>query len=58
MEDPIYEGDFQMKHVWTIIGVVDVPLSFKWYQLLLGQPETAPAHDYWGQVLDSDGSRT
>jgi len=47
-----------MKHVWTIIGVVDVPLSFKWYQLLLGQPETAPAHDYWGQVLDSDGSRT
>jgi catechol 2,3-dioxygenase-like lactoylglutathione lyase family enzyme len=45
-----------MKHIWTIIGVVDVQLSFKWYQLLLGQPETAPAHDYWGQIRDSDGT--
>jgi catechol 2,3-dioxygenase-like lactoylglutathione lyase family enzyme len=45
-----------MKHIWTIIGVVDVQLSFKWYQLLLGQPETTPAHDYWGQIRDSDGT--
>jgi catechol 2,3-dioxygenase-like lactoylglutathione lyase family enzyme len=30
--------------------------SFKWYQSLLGLPETAPAHDYFGQILDSDGT--
>jgi hypothetical protein len=39
-----------------IIGVADVPQSFKWYQSLLGLPETAPAHDYFGQILDSDGT--
>src|SRR3954466_7577250 len=45
-----------MKRTWTIIGVADVPHSFKWYQSLLGLPETAPAHDYFGQILDSDGT--
>jgi catechol 2,3-dioxygenase-like lactoylglutathione lyase family enzyme len=45
-----------MKRTWTIIGVADVLSSFKWYQSLLGLPETAPAHDYFGQVLDSDGT--
>ena len=45
-----------MKRTWTIIGVADVPASFKWYQSLLGAPETAPAHDYFGQILDSDGT--
>jgi len=45
-----------MKRIWTIIGVKDVPASFKWYQSLFGQPETPPGHDYWGQVLDTDGS--
>ena len=45
-----------MKRIWTIIGVKDVPGSFKWYQSLFGQPEMAPAHDYWGQILDSDGT--
>jgi catechol 2,3-dioxygenase-like lactoylglutathione lyase family enzyme len=45
-----------MKRTWTIIGVKDVPGSFKWYQSLLGRPEAAPAHDYWGQVCDSDGT--
>jgi catechol 2,3-dioxygenase-like lactoylglutathione lyase family enzyme len=45
-----------MKRTWTIIGVRDVPLSFKWYQSLFGQPETAPGHSYWGQLLDSDGT--
>ena len=45
-----------MKRTWTIIGVADVPQSFKWYQSLLGLPETAPAHDYFGQILDSDGT--
>ncbi len=45
-----------MKRTWTIIGVRDVPLSFKWYQTLFGQPETAPGHDFWGQIRDSDGT--
>src|SRR4051812_36980441 len=45
-----------MKRTWTIIGVADVPQSFQWYQSLLGLPETAPAHDYFGQILDSDGT--
>ena len=45
-----------MKRTWTIIGVRDVPGSFKWYQSLFGQPETAPGHDYWGQICDSDGT--
>lgn len=30
--------------------------SFNWYQSLFGQPETAPAHDYFGQICDSDGT--
>ena len=30
--------------------------SFKWYQSLLGLPETTPAHDDFGQILDSDGT--
>jgi catechol 2,3-dioxygenase-like lactoylglutathione lyase family enzyme len=45
-----------MKRTWTIIGVRDVARSFKWYQALLGRPEAAPAHDYWGQIRDSDGT--
>jgi hypothetical protein len=32
-----------MKRTWTIIGVGDVPGSFKWYQALFGQPTTLPA---------------
>src|SRR6201984_674763 len=44
-----------MKRTWTIIGVGDVARSFKWYQSLFGQPETRPAHDDFGQILDSDG---
>jgi hypothetical protein len=39
-----------MKRTWTIIGVADVPESCKWYQSLLGLPETAPAHDDFGQM--------
>ena len=46
----------RMKRIWTIIGVGDVTRSFKWYQSLLGLPESAPAHDYFGQILDSDGT--
>jgi catechol 2,3-dioxygenase-like lactoylglutathione lyase family enzyme len=45
-----------MKRTWTIIGVKYVPVSFKWYQSLFGQPEAAPAHDYFGQILDTDGT--
>jgi catechol 2,3-dioxygenase-like lactoylglutathione lyase family enzyme len=45
-----------MKRTWTIIGVKDGAASFKWYQSLLGLPESTPAHDYWGQLLDSDGT--
>ena len=45
-----------MKRTWTIIGVSDVARSFKWYQSLFGQPETQPAHDYFGQILDEDGT--
>ena len=45
-----------MKRTWTIIAVADVAQSFKWYLSLLGLPETAPAHDDFGQILDSDGT--
>jgi catechol 2,3-dioxygenase-like lactoylglutathione lyase family enzyme len=45
-----------MKRTWTIIGVNDVPASLRWYQSLFGQPETPPAHTYFGQLLDSDGT--
>lgn len=45
-----------MKRIWTIIGVRDVASSFRWYQSLFGQPETAPAHVDFGQILDSDGT--
>jgi catechol 2,3-dioxygenase-like lactoylglutathione lyase family enzyme len=45
-----------MRRLWTIIGVSDVAASCKWYQSLLGLPETAPAHTYFGQVLDTDGT--
>ena len=45
-----------MKRTWTIIGVGDVAGSLKWYQALFGQPTTLPAHTYFGQILDSDGT--
>jgi catechol 2,3-dioxygenase-like lactoylglutathione lyase family enzyme len=45
-----------MKRIWTIIGVADVPRSFAWYQSLLGLPATAPGHDYFGQIVDTDGT--
>jgi catechol 2,3-dioxygenase-like lactoylglutathione lyase family enzyme len=44
------------RRTWTIIGVADVLTSFEWYQSLLGLAETAPAHDDFGQILDSDGT--
>ncbi len=45
-----------MKRTWTIIGVADVPHSFSWYLDLLGLPKAEPAHDYFGQILDADGT--
>jgi catechol 2,3-dioxygenase-like lactoylglutathione lyase family enzyme len=45
-----------MKRTWTIIGVRDVPASCKWYQSLFGQRQTPPAHDHFGQILDTDGT--
>jgi len=45
-----------MKRTWTIIGVADVARSFRWYQALFGQAQTAPAHDYFGQIRDADGT--
>ena len=45
-----------MKRTWTIIGVSDVFRSLKWYQSLFGQRETPPAHDDFGQILDTDGT--
>ena len=43
-----------MKRIWTIIGVKDVPRSFKWYLSLFGQPPRPPEHPDFGQLLDSD----
>lgn len=45
-----------MKRTWTILGVRDVPASYRWYQSLFGQPQTPPAHEYFGQILDADGT--
>jgi catechol 2,3-dioxygenase-like lactoylglutathione lyase family enzyme len=45
-----------LKRTWTIIGVKDVRRSFRWYQSLFGQAETAPGHAYFGQIVDSDGT--
>ena len=45
-----------MKRTWTILGVKDVPRSFRWYLSLFGQPARPPAHSYFGQVLDADGT--
>lgn len=45
-----------MKRTWTIIGVADVARSFEWYRALFGLPEAVPAHDYFGQLCDTDGT--
>lgn len=45
-----------MKRTWTIIGVADVARSFGWYQALFGQAATAPAHEYFGRIVDTDGT--
>jgi len=45
-----------MKRTWTIIGVHDVAASLRWYQSLFGQALTYPAHEYFGQIVDVDGT--
>ena len=30
--------------------------SLKWYQSLFGQPHSAPSHEDFGQLLDTDGT--
>jgi catechol 2,3-dioxygenase-like lactoylglutathione lyase family enzyme len=45
-----------MKRLWTIIGVRDVPASYRWYQSLLGLAPDEPAHPYFGQLCDADGT--
>jgi len=45
-----------MKRTWTIIAVGDVAASCEWYQSLLGTAKTPPAHDDFGQILDTDGT--
>src|SRR5688572_4386940 len=45
-----------MRRTWTIIGVADVAISCSWYQSLFGMPQTAPVHDDFGQIIDSDGT--
>jgi catechol 2,3-dioxygenase-like lactoylglutathione lyase family enzyme len=45
-----------MKRTWTIIGVRNVASSCAWYQSLLGLPQKPPGHDYFGQIVDADGT--
>jgi catechol 2,3-dioxygenase-like lactoylglutathione lyase family enzyme len=45
-----------MRRTWTIIGVKDVAISFDWYQSLFGLPAARPAHDDFGQIVDTDGT--
>jgi catechol 2,3-dioxygenase-like lactoylglutathione lyase family enzyme len=45
-----------MTRLWTIVAVADVAHSARWYQRLLGLPEVAPAHSYFGQVVGPDGA--
>lgn len=45
-----------MNRLWTIIAVRDVRVSFKWYQSLFAMPSTDPGHDYFGQIVDADGT--
>jgi catechol 2,3-dioxygenase-like lactoylglutathione lyase family enzyme len=45
-----------MRRTWTIIGVANVRRSFAWYRSLFGLPAAEPAHDYFGQIVDTDGT--
>lgn len=45
-----------MRRTWTIIAVRDVGRSHQWYQSLLGIAPSPPAHNYFAQIVDSDGT--
>ncbi|RDZ26253.1 VOC family protein [Lysobacter silvisoli] len=45
-----------MKRTWAIIGVANVARSYDWYRSLFGQAPSTPAHDYFGQLRDDDGT--
>ena len=45
-------GSPAMKRTWTIIGVSDVPSSFRWYQSLFGHPETEPHQNPSTQTME------
>jgi catechol 2,3-dioxygenase-like lactoylglutathione lyase family enzyme len=45
-----------MNRLWTIIGVGDVARSYEWYRALLGLPASEPAHSYFGQLCEADGT--
>lgn len=45
-----------MRRTWTIIAVRNVASSLARYQALLDMAPTAPAHNYFGQVVDTDGT--
>jgi catechol 2,3-dioxygenase-like lactoylglutathione lyase family enzyme len=45
-----------MRRTWTIIGVQNVAASLAWYQTLLGIATSQPAHNYWSQIVDGDGT--
>jgi catechol 2,3-dioxygenase-like lactoylglutathione lyase family enzyme len=45
-----------VNRTWTIVGVRDVAVSYRWYQSLFGQSDTQPGHAYFAQILDSDGT--
>ena len=52
----VYTNSIYICYADATTGVSDVPSSFKWYQSLFGQPESQPHHDYFDQILDSDGT--
>lgn len=45
-----------MNRLWTILGVRNVPAAHAWYQSLLGIAASEPAHNYFAQVTDADGT--
>lgn len=45
-----------MKRTWPIIAVQDVQHSSRWYQQLLGCPNSHHGSAVFDQILDSDGT--
>lgn len=45
-----------MKRIWPIIAVRDVEFSSRWYQQILGCPNSHPGSAVFDQILDLDGT--